>query len=61
MFENCYYIRLAKADSLVCCTKLEFLFSSVIQIQKSVSARMEYTTVLEQDTMEGVDADEWNE
>lgn len=31
------------------------------QIQKSVSARMEYTTVLEQDTMEGVDADEWNE
>lgn len=32
-----------------------------LQIQKSVSARMEYTTVLEQDSMEGVDADEWNE
>lgn len=31
------------------------------QIQKSVSARMEYTTVLEQDHMEGVDADEWND
>ncbi|XP_031625117.1 coronin-7 isoform X2 [Contarinia nasturtii] len=31
------------------------------EIQKSVSARMEYTTSLEQDNMEGVDADEWNE
>lgn len=36
-------------------------FHLFLQIQKSVSARMEYTTVLEQDTMEGVDADEWNE
>lgn len=33
----------------------------IFQIQKSVSARMEYTTALEQDGMEGVDADEWNE
>lgn len=31
------------------------------EIQKSVSARMEYNTELEQDHMEGVDADEWNE
>lgn len=34
---------------------------NLFQIQKSVSARMEYNTALEQDHMEGVDADEWNE
>lgn len=36
---------------------LAFLF----QIQKAVSARMEYNTSLEQDYMEGVDANEWEE
>lgn len=32
-----------------------------LQIQKSVSARLPYNMELEQDNMEGVDADEWNE
>lgn len=32
-----------------------------LQIQKSVSARMEYTSKLEQDDMEGVDENEWQE
>lgn len=40
---------------------ISFLTISSFKIQKSVSARMEYTTSLEQDNMEGVDADEWNE
>lgn len=36
------------------------LFRS-IQIQKALSARMEYNTKLEQDDMEGVPDEEWNE
>lgn len=32
-----------------------------LQIQKSVSARMEYNTKLEQDDMEGVDETEWQD
>lgn len=41
-----------------------FLRSSwrfLFQIQKAVSARMEYNTSLEQDYMEGVDANGWEE
>lgn len=32
-----------------------------VQIQKALSARMEYNTKLEQDDMEGVPDEEWNE
>lgn len=39
----------------------DFEKSKQEEIQKSVSARMEYNTTLEQDNMEGVDANEWEE
>lgn len=35
--------------------------TNFFQIQKSVSARMEYNTKLEQDDMEGVDETEWQD
>ncbi|XP_068139744.1 coronin-7 isoform X1 [Drosophila tropicalis] len=41
--------------------KSEYESSKQQEIQKSVSARMEYTTKLEQDDMEGVDENEWQE
>ncbi|XP_032594621.1 coronin-7 isoform X3 [Drosophila grimshawi] len=42
-------------------SKSEYEISKQQEIQKSVSARMEYTTKLEQDDMEGVDENEWQE
>ncbi|XP_055370713.1 coronin-7 isoform X3 [Condylostylus longicornis] len=42
-------------------TQTDFEKSRQQKIQKSVSARMEYNTKLEQDTMEGVDENEWDE
>lgn len=42
-------------------TKGDYERSQQEKIQKSVSARMEYTTKLEQDDMEGVDENEWQE
>ncbi|XP_030380973.1 coronin-7 isoform X1 [Scaptodrosophila lebanonensis] len=41
--------------------KSEYECNKQQEIQKSVSARMEYTTKLEQDDMEGVDENEWQE
>ncbi|XP_015041270.2 coronin-7 isoform X4 [Drosophila pseudoobscura] len=41
--------------------KSEYEINKQQEIQKSVSARMEYTTKLEQDDMEGVDENEWQE
>ncbi|KAH8354729.1 hypothetical protein KR084_004466 [Drosophila pseudotakahashii] len=41
--------------------KSEFEINKQQEIQKSVSARMEFTTKLEQDDMEGVDENEWQE
>lgn len=42
-------------------TKSEYEKAKQQEIQKSVSARMEYNTKLEQDEMEGVDENEWEE
>ncbi|KRF80721.1 coronin-7 isoform X4 [Drosophila virilis] len=42
-------------------SKSEYESNKQQEIQKSVSARMEYTTKLEQDEMEGVDENEWQE
>ncbi|XP_039499565.1 coronin-7 isoform X4 [Drosophila santomea] len=41
--------------------KSEYEINKQQEIQKSVSARMEFTTKLEQDDMEGVDENEWQE
>ncbi|XP_043867296.1 coronin-7 isoform X4 [Drosophila mojavensis] len=41
--------------------KSEYETNKQQEIQKSVSARMEYNTKLEQDDMEGVDENEWQE
>ncbi|XP_039153662.1 coronin-7 isoform X3 [Drosophila simulans] len=41
--------------------KSEYEVNKQQEIQKSVSARMEFTTKLEQDDMEGVDENEWQE
>ncbi|XP_017098748.1 coronin-7 isoform X3 [Drosophila bipectinata] len=41
--------------------KSEYESNKQQEIQKSVSARMEFTTKLEQDDMEGVDENEWQE
>ncbi|XP_017850357.1 coronin-7 isoform X2 [Drosophila busckii] len=42
-------------------TKSDYESNKQQEIQKSVSARMEYNTKLEQDEMEGVDENEWQE
>ncbi|XP_049311007.1 coronin-7 isoform X4 [Bactrocera dorsalis] len=42
-------------------TRAEFEKNKQQEIQKSVSARLEYNTKLEQDDMEGVDENEWQE
>lgn len=52
-------ISISLSLSLVCYLTLSH--SVPLQIQKSVSARMEYTSKLEQDDMEGVDENEWQE
>ncbi|KAH8289104.1 hypothetical protein KR054_000406 [Drosophila jambulina] len=41
--------------------KSDYEINKQQEIQKSVSARMEFTTKLEQDDMEGVDENEWQE
>ncbi|KAM8720159.1 hypothetical protein ACLKA7_006238 [Drosophila subpalustris] len=50
-----------KPDPSQFASKSEYESNKQQEIQKSVSARMEYTTKLEQDEMEGVDENEWQE
>ncbi|XP_034490880.1 coronin-7 isoform X2 [Drosophila innubila] len=50
-----------KPDASQFASKSEYESNKQQEIQKSVSARMEYTTKLEQDEMEGVDENEWQE
>ncbi|XP_062137886.1 coronin-7 isoform X3 [Drosophila sulfurigaster albostrigata] len=50
-----------KPDHSQFASKSDYESNKQQEIQKSVSARMEYTTKLEQDEMEGVDENEWQE
>lgn len=57
-------IQTKKAEQIVAPNivgRTDFEKSKQKEIQKSVSARVEYTTSLEQDYMEGVDENEWEE
>ncbi|SPP86641.1 coronin-7 isoform X3 [Drosophila guanche] len=55
------HVKKSLEQSAIYSQKPEYEINKQQEIQKSVSARMEYTTKLEQDDMEGVDEKEWQE